>query len=130
VLALSFARAAGTPPAVVMPSPTQMLTSQTATHTHPFKEIYMKALLIKDLAVTAELNTEAMAAVRGGYAWKMPASLSGFSGFDLPASITTTTVKLDQANNQMQSNATGNGSAVFGGSISAYNNQQGFNSIR
>ena len=89
----------------------------------------MKALIIKDLAVTAELDTKAMAAVRGGYAWKMPASLAGFSGFDFPASVTTTTVKLDQVNNQFQSNDTGNGSAVFGGSISAWNNQQGFNSI-
>jgi hypothetical protein len=89
----------------------------------------MKALIIKDLVASAELNTKAMSAVRGGYAWKMPASLSGFGGFDFPASVTTTTVKLDQVNNQLQSNATGNGSAVFGGSISAYNNQQGFNSI-
>jgi hypothetical protein len=89
----------------------------------------MKALLIKDLVATAELDTKAMAAVRGGYAWKMPASLSGFAGSDFPASVVSTTVKLDQVNNQVQSNATGNGSAVFGGSISAWNNQQGFNSI-
>jgi hypothetical protein len=89
----------------------------------------MKALIIKDLSVTAELDTKAMAAVRGGYAWKMPASLSGFVGSDFPASVVSTTVKLDQVNNQFQSNATGNGSAVFGGSISAWNNQQGFNSI-
>jgi hypothetical protein len=89
----------------------------------------MKALIIKDLSVTAELDTKAMSAVRGGYAWKMPSSLSGFVGSDFPASIVSTSVKLDQVNNQVQSNATGNGSAVFGGSISAWNNQQGFNSI-
>jgi hypothetical protein len=89
----------------------------------------MKALIIKDLSVTAELDTKAMAAVRGGYAWKMPASLSGFGGSDFPASVVSTTATFDQVNNQFQSNATGNGSAVFGGSISASNNQQGFNSI-
>jgi hypothetical protein len=96
---------------------------------HHFKEIHMKALMIKDLSVTAELDTKAMATVRGGYAWKMPDSLYGFSGSEYPASVVSTTVKLDQVNNQFQSNATGNGSAVFGGSISAFNNQQGFNSI-
>jgi len=89
----------------------------------------MKALIIKDLSVTAELDTKAMAAVRGGYAWKMPASLSGFVGSDFPASVVNTSVSVGQVNNQAQSNATGNGSAVFGGSISAWNNQQGFNSI-
>ena len=89
----------------------------------------MKALIIKDLSITAELDAKAMATVRGGYAWTMPASLSRFVGSEFPASIVSTSVKLDQANNQVQSNATGNGSAVFGGSISAWNNQQGFNSI-
>jgi hypothetical protein len=89
----------------------------------------MKALIIKDLAITADLDTKSMAAVRGGYTWKMPASLGSFVGSDFAASIVNTSVKLDQVNNQAQSNATGNGSAVFGGSISAYNNQQGFNSI-
>jgi hypothetical protein len=90
----------------------------------------MKALIIKDLSHTSELDIAAMSAVRGGYAWKMPASLSGFVGSDFPASIVTTSVKLDQANNQSQCNATGNGSAVFSGCIPAYNDQQGFNAIR
>jgi hypothetical protein len=89
----------------------------------------MKALIIKDLAVTEHLDRTAMAAVRGGFCeWKMPSGFPTQHQY-LPASVTTTTVDIAQANNQLQSNATGNGSAVFGGSISAYNNQQGFNSI-
>jgi hypothetical protein len=102
------------------------------TQTNPLspRSITMKALIIKDLAVTEQLDHTAMAAVRGGYSWKMPSSLQGMSSLcDFPSSTTTTNVKLDQVNNQLQNNATGNGSAVFGGSISAYNNQQGFNSI-
>ncbi|TFW10137.1 hypothetical protein E4K72_02455 [Oxalobacteraceae bacterium OM1] len=89
----------------------------------------MKALHLKDLSVTAELDTKAMARVRGGYAWKMPASLEGFALPAAPGSTVTTTVSLAQMNNQFQANATGNGSAVFGGEIYANNNQQGFNHI-
>ena len=92
----------------------------------------MKTLIIKDLAIAADLDTKAMSGVRGGFAWKMPSSLQSYSLPSLPGygSVTTnTTVTLDQVNNQYQSNATGNGSAAMGGSIYAYNNQQGFNSI-
>jgi hypothetical protein len=89
----------------------------------------MNVLMIKDLSVAAELDTKAMAGIRGGYAWKMPSSLCTFSAPDFPASVISTSVKLDQVNNQAQSNATGNGSAIFSGSIPAYNNQQGYNAI-
>jgi hypothetical protein len=88
----------------------------------------MKVLTIKDLAVTAELNAKGMTAVRGGYCgFTMPAWCS-FPVAYKPSTVTTDVV-ISQANNQLQNNATGNGSAVFGGSISAYNNQQGFNSV-
>jgi hypothetical protein len=89
----------------------------------------MKNLMIKDLSITEELDRKAMTAVRGGcYGdWKMPSCYPTSSGYSYPSS--TTTVSVSQANNQFQSNATGNGSAVFGGGIYASNNQQGFNSI-
>ena len=92
----------------------------------------MKTLIIQDLAVAAGLDTKAMSGIRGGFAWKMPSSLQGYSlpGFPGYGSVTSnTTVTLDQVNNQVQNNATGNGSAAMGGSIYAYNNQQGFNTI-
>jgi hypothetical protein len=92
----------------------------------------MKSLTIKDLAVTEQLDGAAMAAVRGGFCdFKMPSCFPKQHEYQSypPSSVTTTTVDIAQANNQFQSNATGNGSAVFGGSISACNNQQGFNSI-
>ena len=87
----------------------------------------MQSLTIKDLSVTAELDSKAMAAVRGGYldCWKLPVC-----GYEYPTSTTTTTsLSASQVNNMMQSNATGNGSAIFGGSVVAFNNQQGSNSI-
>jgi hypothetical protein len=90
----------------------------------------MKALMIKDLSLTEELDAKGMSAVRGGFcgSFKMPSCWS-LPEYKAPSSTVTTDVVISQANNQVQSNATGNGSAVFGGSISAYNNQQGFNSI-
>lgn len=89
----------------------------------------MKSLTIKDLSLAADLDRKAMTAVRGGFYgdWKMPSYLPTVPGYEYPASTSTTTVSVAQANNQFQSNATGNGSAVFGGSIVAHNNQQGFN---
>jgi len=89
----------------------------------------MKTLTIKDLSIAAELDRKAMTAVRGGcYGdWKMPSCFPAAPTYSYPSS--TTTVSVSQANSQFQSNATGNGSAVFGGSIYASNNQQGFNSI-
>ncbi|RJG05545.1 hypothetical protein D3870_05515 [Noviherbaspirillum cavernae] len=93
----------------------------------------MKALTIKDLSITEELDVKGMSAVRGGCygGVKMPhpGSYKQPSTPSYPSSTTTTNVSIDQANNQFQSNATGNGSAVFGGGIFAFNNQQGFNSI-
>ena len=89
----------------------------------------MQTLIIKDLSVTAELDSKAMAAVRGGYfgGWKLP--VSGYE-YDYPTNSTTSTsISVSQANNMLQSNATGNGSAIFGGSVLAFNNQQGSNSI-
>lgn len=93
----------------------------------------MHTLTIKDLARTEELDQKTMAVVRGGcYGnWKMPSCVpGGYEHPSYPSSTTTTTdVSVTQANNQFQSNPTGNGSAVFGGGISAYNNQEGFNII-
>jgi hypothetical protein len=90
----------------------------------------MKALTIKDLSITEELDAKGMTAVRGGFCgFTMPSCCAFPVAYKAPASTWTTDVAISQANNQVQSNATGNGSAVFGGSISAYNNQQGFNSI-
>ncbi len=94
----------------------------------------MQTLTIKDLSVTAELDVKAMTAVRGGSygGWKMPSYFSGKTSYEhspYPSPSTTTTISVDQANKQMQSNPTGNGSAVFCGDISAWNNQQGANVI-
>jgi hypothetical protein len=100
----------------------------------------MHTLLIKDLARTEDLDRQSMSAVRGGcYGnWKMPSCFPTYPtmptcDYQHPqyptSSTTTTTVSVAQANNQSQNNATGNGSAVFGGGIFAANNQQGFNSI-
>lgn len=95
----------------------------------------MTTLTIKDLSIAAELDSKRMSAVRGGFYgdWKMPSSSSylptmpGYEQSSYPSSVTTTTVSVAQANNQFQSNATGNGSAVFGGGIAAFNNQQAIN---
>jgi hypothetical protein len=94
----------------------------------------MKTLTIKDLSIAADLDSKGMSAVRGGcYGnWKMPSCVPTVPVCEYPSHPSypsTTTVSVDQANNQYQSNATGNGSAVFGGGIYAYNNQQGFNVI-
>ncbi|MDB5855316.1 MAG: hypothetical protein JWR22_3357 [Herminiimonas sp.] len=88
----------------------------------------MKALTIKDLSITEELDAKGMTAVRGGFCGFTMPSCYSFPVAYKPSTVTTDVV-ISQANNQLQSNATGNGSAVFGGSISAYNNQQGSNHI-
>jgi hypothetical protein len=94
----------------------------------------MQTLIIKDLSIAADLDSKSMAAVRGGtYGdWKMPSYMPTVPSYEhptYPASSSTTTVSIAQANDQCQSNPTGNGSAVFGGGIHACNNQQGFNVI-
>jgi hypothetical protein len=94
----------------------------------------MSTLTIKDLSIAEELNGKAMSAVRGGYSgynsysscFKMP---SCHPYEYKPAASYTTTVSAQQLNQQSQQNATGNGSATFGGGISAENNQQAFNMI-
>ena len=88
----------------------------------------MKALTVKDLAITEELDAKGMSAVRGGTGFCMPSCYS-FPIASCKPSVVTTDVVISQANNQAQSNATGNGSAVFCGSIPAFNNQQGYNQI-
>ncbi|MDB5822342.1 MAG: hypothetical protein JWR21_1046 [Herminiimonas sp.] len=92
----------------------------------------MKALSIKDLSITEELDAKGMTAVRGGFCgFTMPScyALPVACRAPSPASTVTTNVVVSQANNQLQSNATGNGSAVFCGSIPAYNDQQGYNHV-
>ncbi len=97
----------------------------------------MSKLILTDLPRHEELDGHAMTTVRGGSycGWKAPSCTPVCApvcppGYGMPApSNTTTTVSIDQSNKQCQSNATGNGSAVFGGGIEAYNNQQGFNNI-
>ncbi|RJG05540.1 hypothetical protein D3870_05490 [Noviherbaspirillum cavernae] len=87
----------------------------------------MQTLIIKDLIIAAELDGKTMSAVRGGTSygsWTKSHLLPSYSSYS-----STTDVKISQQNNQVQSNPTGNGSAVFGGGISAWNNQQGFNSV-
>src|SRR5437899_1461177 len=101
----------------------------------------MKTLMIKDMSLVEELDRKAMAGVHGGYfcGWTMPTCFPTAPvcypappsyGCPTPSTYTSTTsVTVAQANNQYQNNPTGNGSAVFGGGISAQNNQQGYNII-
>jgi hypothetical protein len=105
----------------------QRIARQTTNHPY-LKEQQMSTLTIKDLSISEQLNGKAMAAVRGGFysGFKMPSSHSYLSKSPVTS---TTTITTDQANSLYQENATGNGSAVFGGGISAYNNQQGENHI-
>ena len=86
----------------------------------------MKTLIIHDLSITEELDRKSMSAVRGGcYSeWKMP---SCFPAYSAPSQPSTTNITTTQSNCQVQSNATGNGSAVFGGDIYANNIQSGVN---
>ncbi|TFW10135.1 hypothetical protein E4K72_02445 [Oxalobacteraceae bacterium OM1] len=91
----------------------------------------MKAL-IKDLSRAETLAAKEMSAVRGGFCGMPKMPVCSYPSWEVKSSqpsTVTTTVDIAQANNQFQSNATGNCSAVFGGSIYANNNQQGYNSI-
>ncbi|MBK4735314.1 hypothetical protein [Noviherbaspirillum pedocola] len=89
----------------------------------------MNTLIIQDLSIAEELNGKAMSAVRGGYSsysscFKMPSC----HPYEYKPSVSsTTTVSAQQQNQQFQQNDTGNGSATFGGGITAENNQQAFN---
>jgi hypothetical protein len=94
------------------------------------KENSMSTITVKDLTIAADLDGNAMNAVRGGYSsysgcFKMPSCHPYQS--KSPLSSSTTTISVDQYNQQSQNNATGNGSATFGGGIQAENNQQAFN---
>ena len=83
----------------------------------------MKTLIIKDLSVAAELDRDAMVAVRGGY------NMSQTSWYPLPSPSPTygTTVDATQNLTQFQSvvNATANGSAFVNG-VTANNNTSQF----
>jgi hypothetical protein len=82
----------------------------------------MKTLIIKDLSVTAELDRDALAAVRGGY------KMSQTSWYPLPPSPTYgTSVDATQNLTQFQNvvNATANGSAFVSG-VTANNNTSQF----
>ncbi|MEN3364621.1 MAG: hypothetical protein V7606_1895, partial [Burkholderiales bacterium] len=68
----------------------------------------MKALTIKDLSVTEQLDSKAMAGVRGGYDWK--AKMLAFPAV-YQSYASSTKIDVTQANNQIQDNDTGNGSA-------------------
>jgi hypothetical protein len=95
----------------------------------------MSILNIKDLAVAATLDDKAMSEVRGGFGRGYSSAYS--SCFKLPSYPScepkpvshSTTVDITQANSQCQENPTGNGSAVFCGDISAWNNQQAGNYV-
>jgi hypothetical protein len=66
----------------------------------------MKALTIKDLSITEELDAKGMTAVRGGFCgFTMPAYCS-FPVVEYKPSSYTTSVVIGQANNQQQCNAT------------------------
>jgi hypothetical protein len=86
----------------------------------------MNTLIVKDLSKAEDLSGKAMSAVRGGFygGWKMPSFVA-----ERPGASYSTNLSVTQDNNQVQQNATGNGSATFGGGIYAANNQQAFNSV-
>ena len=79
----------------------------------------MKTLMIKDLALTEELDSKAMAAVHGG--------LGYYPSYDYYKSDSS--IHIDQDLTQTQINPTGNGSAIFGGSVNASNVQIGQNNV-
>ena len=81
----------------------------------------MKTLTIKDLSIAEELDAARMSAVRGGFGFSMPS----YSKFHMPSYKSTDITT--QSNTQLQSNPTGNGSAVFGGAIFASNEQSAVN---
>jgi hypothetical protein len=89
----------------------------------------MSTLNIKDLAIAEELGSKAMSEVRGGFCgygcFKMPSCLP----YEAKPVSHSTTVNVAQSNEQYQENPTGNGSAVFGGGIAAWNNQQAGNIV-
>ncbi|MBK4735313.1 hypothetical protein [Noviherbaspirillum pedocola] len=94
----------------------------------------MNALNIKDLSVAATLDDKAMNKVHGGTGRGFSSYSSCFKmpsyEYCEPKPVShSTTVDIAQANTQCQQNATGNGSAVFGGDICAWNNQQAGNYV-
>jgi hypothetical protein len=82
----------------------------------------MKTLIIKDLSVTAELDRDAMVAVRGGYNMTQTSSW-----YPLPSPTYSSTVDATQNLTQVQNvvNATANGSAFVSG-VTANNNTSQF----
>lgn len=92
----------------------------------------MTNLTIKDLAKTTDLDSNAMAAVHGGMGSKYAEASYGSSYTSTvisPVYTSDSSTHVKQDLFQSQINATGNGSAVFGGSISADNFQLGQNNV-
>jgi hypothetical protein len=85
----------------------------------------MKTLTIKDLAVTCELDRDAMARVRGGY--KMQQQSYGLASMPSYSPSFDSSIKVDQSLQQLQDvvNATANGSAFIDG-VHATNNTDQF----
>jgi len=85
----------------------------------------MKTLTIKDLALTCELDRDAMARVRGGYTMQQQSR----SLLPMPSYSPTYTSSIDarQGLQQLQDvvNATANGAAFIDG-VSAHNNTNQF----
>jgi len=81
----------------------------------------MKTLIIKDLAITADLDRDAMAAVRGGH------GMTQTSWYPLPSPTYRTSVDATQNLAQFQNvvNATADGSAFVSG-VTATNNTSQF----
>jgi len=81
----------------------------------------MKALIIKDLTVTADLDHATMAAVRGGH------GMTQTSWYPMPSPTYGTSVDATQNLTQLQNvvNATANGSAFVNG-VTANNNTSQF----
>ena len=85
----------------------------------------MKTLTIKDLAVTCELDRDAMARVRGGY--KMQQQSYGMASMPSYTPTNTSSIKVDQSLQQLQNvvNATANGSAFIDG-VTVHNDTDQF----
>jgi hypothetical protein len=85
----------------------------------------MKTLTINDLALTCELDRNAMARVRGGY--KMQQQAHGLASMPSYSPSFDSSIKVDQSLQQLQDvvNATANGSAFIDG-VSAHNNTDQF----
>jgi hypothetical protein len=93
----------------------------------------MSTLNIKDLSIAETLDGKAMSEVHGGYgshgSYSSCLKMPSCHPYEAKPASYSTTVDVTQANTQYQQNPTGNDSAVFGGGISAWNNQQASNYV-